>query len=82
VVFTTAVDVPQADGTVYERFGSLSQVTDPLLETRMNLYWKVVPAGRVTVTYQRLLLEVYLLALRATALLVSQLPSWEMDPTT
>jgi hypothetical protein len=44
------------------------------------LYWKVVPAGRLMVTNQRLSLEVYLLALSAMALLVSQLPSWEMEP--
>jgi hypothetical protein len=46
-------------GTVYERLGSLSQVTDvdPLVFST-NLYWNVVPTGSVIVTCHRGLDEV------------------------
>lgn len=47
----------------------------------MYLYSKLPPAGKLTVTYQRLLELVYLSALKAIALLVFQLPSWGMLPT-
>lgn len=61
-------------------FGSLSHWIDPLLSTRMYLYWKLVPAGKSTVTYQSGFELVYLSALRATGLLVSQFPRAGMDP--
>lgn len=54
-------------GTVYERLGSLSQVYAPLLLLRIYLYEKLVPGAKLTVTYHKLLLLVYLLALRALA---------------
>ncbi|CRK17463.1 hypothetical protein BN1708_012069 [Verticillium longisporum] len=47
-VLSTVTAEAQPVGTVYERFGSLSQRTDPSDWTLMNLYWKVVPAGSVT----------------------------------
>jgi len=46
------------------------------------LYWKLVPAGRLMVPVQRWLLLVYWEAESAIAELVSQLPSWEIEPTT
>lgn len=52
---------------------------DPLVSS-MNLYWNDVPTGIVTTTYHNGLDEVYLLAERATALAVSQLPSWLIEP--
>jgi hypothetical protein len=44
------------------------------------LYVKLVPAGRLMVANQRGSLLVYFVALRATALLESKLPSCEMLP--
>ena len=78
---TVAVEPTQPVGTVYTRFGSLSHVIvlDPLVSS-MNLYWNDVPTGIVTTTYHNGLDEVYLLAERATALAVSQLPSWLIEP--
>lgn len=68
-------------GTLYGRFGSLSQCTLPLLPARIYLYSKLAPAGSLTVAYQRWLLSVYLPGLKATALLVSQFPRAPVDPT-
>ena len=73
--------VEQVLGTVYERLGSASQVIEPSLLTTMYLYWMVCPAGRVTVPFQRGLLELYDEALRVTALLVSQFPRAATLPT-
>jgi hypothetical protein len=72
--------VVQVLGTVYDRLGSLSHVTAPEDATLMNLYWKVVPAGRLTVYDQTGLRFVYAAADRAGADEVSQLPSWAMEP--
>ena len=61
--------------------GSLSHTTLPSLFFRMNLYWKLVPAGRLTVVVQRGFEVVYELADRAIAEEVAHEPSWLMDPT-
>lgn len=60
VADTVAVDPEHPVGTVYERFGSLSQLTDdnPLVFC-INLYSNDVPTGIVTWAYHRLLDEVY-----------------------
>lgn len=81
LVDTDAVVTPQLDGTVYDLFGSDSQVTEPELDTLMNLYSTVVPAGRLTVPVQMGLLLVYEPALRVIALDGFQLPRAEMLPT-
>lgn len=67
-------------GTVSVWFGSASQVTLPELPTWMNLYSTTSPGARLTVAAQRGLLDVYDEAPRATAELVSQLPSAETSP--
>jgi hypothetical protein len=46
----------------------------------MNLYSKVVPAGRSIVTVHNGLDDVYELADKAIADVVDQEPSWLMDP--
>lgn len=46
----------------------------------MNLYSKLVPAGRLIVVVHRGLEDVYIEAERAGAFEVSQLPSCAMDP--
>ena len=61
--------------------GSDSHVIELSVLTTMYLYRIDCPAGRVMVTDQRGLLEVYDDALSATALLVSQLPRASMLPT-
>jgi hypothetical protein len=76
----TALEHPR--GTVYDLLGSLSQVAVPEDATLMNLYWKVVPAGRVIVEVHRGFVLVYLDAESAGAEFAFQLPSWEMDPMT
>jgi len=68
-------------GTVYDLLGSLSQVTPPLDATLTNLYWNVVPAGKLTVALHLGLLLVYCDADSAGAAPTSQLPSCEMEPT-
>lgn len=45
------------------------------------MYWKLVPAGRLTVVVQRGFEVVYELADRAIAEEVAHEPSWLMDPT-
>lgn len=71
-----AVEPTHPVGTVYDRLGSLSQVTEPeLLVFLMNLYWNEVPTGSVTVAYHNGLDDVYLSADNATALAAFQLPS-------
>lgn len=67
-------------GTVYDRFGSLSHAMLPSDPFLTNLYSNEVPTGRVTVTYHSGFDEVYLLADRAIAELVSQFPSWLIEP--
>jgi hypothetical protein len=67
-------------GTVYDRFGSLSHTVLPSDSFLKNLYWNEVPTGTVTVAYHSGFDEVYLLADRAIAELVSQLPSWLIEP--
>lgn len=71
----------QFEGVVYFLFGSLSYLTLPSDSLRMYLYSKLPPAGKLTVTNQRLLSLVYLEALNAIALLVLQLPSCGILPT-
>lgn len=46
----------------------------------MNLYWKWVPAGKSSFTRHTGFEEVYPLADSATALEVSQSPSWSIEP--
>lgn len=46
----------------------------------MNLYSKLVPAGKLIVVVHKGLDEVYFEAESAGAFAVFQLPSWEMDP--
>lgn len=70
-----------AVGTVYERLGSDSHVTAPLLATLMYLYWKVVPGGRLTVVCHRWFELVYCEALSAMALPGAQEPRAAMLPT-
>ena len=62
-------------GTVYDLFGSLSQTTLPSVSFLKYLYSNAVPAGKLTVTDQSGLPEVYLLADNGTPLLGLQLPS-------
>lgn len=52
----------------------------PLLLLRMYLYWKLVPGAKLTVTYHKLLLLVYLSALRALADAGAHEPSAAMLP--
>lgn len=67
-------------GTVYARLAPDSYVTEPLLSTLMNLYSKLVPAGRLIVVVQSGLEDVYWLAESAGADAVFQLPSCAIDP--
>ena len=80
-LLATVAVVSHVAGTVYWRLGSDSHVTAPFDATLMNLYWNVVPDGKLSAMLQRWLLLVYPLADRAIALAVFQLPSCEMDPT-
>lgn len=80
-MLATVAVVTQDVGTVYERLGSDSQLTAPELATLINLYSNVVPAGRFKVVDHKWLALVYPDADSAIALLVSQLPRAEMDPT-
>ena len=68
-------------GTVYTRLAPDSYVTVPLLSTLMNLYSKLVPAGKLIFVDQSGFALVYWLAESAGAEAVFQLPSWAMDPT-
>lgn len=68
-------------GTAYWRLAPDSYVTAPLLSTLMNLYSKLVPAGRSIFVVHNGLEEVYWLADSAGAFAVFQLPSWAIDPT-
>lgn len=67
--------VAAAQGTVYTRFGSASQVTAPDPLTLMNLYWISVPGASRAVPVQSGLFCVYCDAPSVTALLGFQLPS-------
>lgn len=67
-------------GTVYALFVPDSYVTAPLLSTLMNLYSKLVPAGRLRVVVHNGFAEVYLDAESAGAFAVFQLPSCAIDP--
>jgi len=73
--------VAAALGTVRLRFGSLSHTILPSDSFRMNLYSKLVPAGKSTVTNHNGLLEVHCEALSAMPLAGAQVPSWLMLPT-
>lgn len=73
-------DAAQLEGTVYDLLGSLSQVTEPLLDTLINLYWNVVPTGREVVIDHKGLLLVYPEAERGSAAPVFHEPSCGMDP--
>lgn len=73
--------VEQLAGTVKLRLGSASQVSDPLLSTRMYLYEMTVPGAKLIVPVQTGLLTVYPDADKATALAGAQLPSAELSPT-
>jgi hypothetical protein len=66
--------VAAAQGTVYTRLGSASQVTVPGPLTLMNLYWTTVPGASRAVPDQRGLLCVYCDAPSVMALLGFQLP--------
>jgi hypothetical protein len=67
-------------GTVYSRLAPDSYVTAPLLSTLMNLYSKLIPAGKSIVVNQNGFVVVYLLADNAGADAVFQLPSCAIDP--
>lgn len=67
-------------GTVYCLFALDSYVTLLLLSTLMNLYSKLVPAGRLIVLVHSGFAAVYCAADSVAALAVFQLPSCEMDP--
>lgn len=67
-------------GTVNARFDPDSYVTAPLLSTLMNLYSKLVPAGRLIVVDHSGLDTVYLSADNAGAEAVFQLPNCCIDP--
>lgn len=54
----------------------------PSVSFLMNLYSKVVPAGRSIVVVQSGFDAVYPVADSATALSVDQEPSWLIDPVT
>ena len=58
-----------------------SYETAPLLSTRINLYSKLVPAGRLIIVIQSGFNVVYLSAESAGACAVFLLPSCEMEPT-
>ena len=77
---STVAVLAQLLGTVYALFAPDSYVTAPLLSTLMNLYSKVVPAGRLSVVVHSGFDEVYLDAESAGAFAVFQLPSCTMDP--
>lgn len=80
--FTVAVLAPQSFGTLYERFGSLSQTTSEEPSSfRMNLYSKEVPAGREMDSVQTGFPLVQLFALIKRALAGSHDPSSGMEPT-
>ena len=67
-------------GTVYARLAPDSYVTAPLLSTRINLYSKLVPAGKLTVVDHSGLDDVYLAADNAGADAVSQFPNCAIEP--
>jgi hypothetical protein len=77
---STVALLAQLLGTVYTRFAPDSYVTAPLLSTLINLYSKLVPAGRLRVVVHRGFGEVYLEADNAGAFAVFQLPSCAMEP--
>jgi hypothetical protein len=62
-------------GTVKLRFGSLSHVTVPELDTLMNLYVTVCPGVILSVNVHTGLLDVYCAALSVNAEPVLQLPN-------
>lgn len=74
------VVVAQETGTVMVWFGSASQVTVPSAATLTYLYTTTCPAVRGIVTDHKGLVDVYWLALRAMASLVSQLPRASISP--
>ena len=65
---------------MYDRFGSLSHTTVPSDSFLMNLYWKVVPTGRVTVAFHSGFEEVYEEAESAIAEELDHEPSWLIEP--
>lgn len=81
-VCTVAVVTPQFVGTVYSRFGSLSQTTSEEPSSfRMNLYSKEVPAWRGMDSVQTGFPLAQLFALIKRALAGSHDPSSGMEPT-
>ena len=77
-----SVDSQTVLAMLYERFGSLSQVTAPDDATFTNLYSNDLPGATLIVYVQRGFELVYLEADMAGAALTSQLPSSGIDPTT
>lgn len=67
-------------GTVYTLLAPDSYATAPLLSTRMNLYSKLVPAGKLIVVVHSGFEAVYCAAESGGALAVFQLPSCAMEP--
>ena len=80
-MLSTVTALEHPFGTVYTRLAPDSYVTVPLLSTLMNLYSKLVPAGRLIFVDHSGFEVVYWLADSAGADAVFQLPSWVIDPT-